>query len=279
MFSQNTKVTSYFYDLNGKFTYRPGDKDIISLSIFNGTDKLDNSFSSEIPSFGQSGSNLSMSSTDLTRYGNIGSSLKWSRKWNSKLYGNTILSYSNYYSHRDRTQNGTIFNSNNESRTSRNGILENNDLKDYSLKSDYQWDITDFNQIQFGGFATNYDIKYNYAQSDTTTILNRSGQALLGGVYIQSKMKFFNNKMQFLPGIRSSYFETSNKIYFEPRASVSYNLTDKLTLKAAYGKYYQFANRVTREDILSGSKDFWILADGNSVPISSADSLYCRYFI
>jgi hypothetical protein len=59
-------------------------------------------------------------------------------------------------------------------------------------------------------------------------------------------------------------------MYFEPRASVSYNLTDKLTLKTAYGKYYQFANRVTREDILSGSKDFWILADGNSVPISSA---------
>ena len=270
MFSQNTQVTSYFYDLNGKFTYRPGDKDIISLSIFNGTDKLDNSSSSEIPSFGQSGTNLNMSSTDLTRYGNIGSSLKWSRKWNSKLYGNTIISYSNYYSHRDRTQNGTIFDSNDSSRISRNGILENNDLKDYSLKSDYQWDITDFYQIQFGGFATHYVIKYNYAQSDTATILDRNNQALLGGVYLQSKMKFLNNKLQVLPGIRSSYFELSKKMYFEPRATVSYNLTDNLTLKTAYGKYYQFANRVTREDILSGSKDFWILADGNSVPISSA---------
>jgi ferric enterobactin receptor len=269
-FSQNQQVTSYFYDLNGKFTYRPGDKDIISLSIFNGTDKLDNSSSSDIPSFGQSGSNLSMSSTDLTRYGNVGSSLKWSRKWNSKLYGNTILSYSNYYSHRDRTQNGTVIDANNESKADKNGILENNNLKDYSFKSDYQWDVTDFNQIQFGGFATHYDIKYNYAQSDTATILNRNKQALLGGIYLQSKLKFFNNKMQLLPGIRSSYFEITKKTYFEPRASVSYNLTDKITLKAAYGKYYQFANRVTREDILSGSKDFWVLSDGNSVPISSA---------
>jgi hypothetical protein len=41
-------------------------------------------------------------------------------------------------------------------------------------------------------------------------------------------------------------------------------------LKGAYGKYYQFADRVTREDILSGSTDFWILADGKSIPISSA---------
>lgn len=269
-FSQNQDITSYFYDLNGKFTYRPSDKDIISLSIFNGTDNLDNSFSSGIPSSGQFNSNFSTSATDLTRYGNVGSSLKWSRKWNSKLYGNTILSYSNYYSHRDRSQDRTMFNTNNESSTSRSGLLENNDLKDYSIKSDYQWDISNFSQIQFGGFGTYFDVKYTYAQSDTATILNRSGKALLSGVYLQDKIKFFNDKMQFLPGIRTSYFQTTNQLYYEPRASLSYNLTDELILKGAYGKYYQFANKVTREDILSGSTDFWILSDGKSVPMSSA---------
>jgi hypothetical protein len=97
-FSQSTEITSYFYDLNGKFTWKPSDMDIISLSIFNGTDKLDNSFSSNIPSFGQFNANFSMNSVDLTKYGNIGSSLKWSRKWSDKLYGNTLVSYSNYYS-------------------------------------------------------------------------------------------------------------------------------------------------------------------------------------
>jgi hypothetical protein len=269
-FSQNQQITSYFYDLNGKFTYRPGEKDIISLSIFNGTDNLDNSFSSGIPSFGQFNSNFSMSSTDITRYGNVGSSLKWSRKWNSKLYGNTILSYSNYYSDRNRSQDRTLFNTNNESSSNRSGILENNDLKDYSFKSDYQLDISNFSQFQFGGFATYYDIKYTYAQSDTATILNRSGKALLSGVYLQNRLKFLKDRIQFLPGIRTNYFETTNRLYLEPRASVSFNITNKLVLKGAYGKYYQFANRVTREDILSGSKDFWILSDGNSVPMSSS---------
>ena len=269
-FSQNQDIVSYFYDLNGKFTYRPGDKDIISLSIFNGTDNLDNSFSSGIPSFGQYNSNFSTSSTDLTRYGNVGSSLKWSRKWNSKLYGNTIISYSNYYSHRDRSQNRTLFNPNNESSSSRSGLLENNDLKDFSFKSDYQWDISNSNQIQFGGFGTYFKIRYTYAQGDTATILDRNGKALLSGVYLQDKLKFLNDKLQFLPGIRTSYFQTTSKVYYEPRASLSYNLTDWLILKGAYGKYYQFANRVTREDILSGSTDFWILSDGKSVPISSS---------
>ena len=170
-FSQSNDITSYFYDLNGKITFKPTQKDVISLSIFNGTDKLDNSFASNIPSFGQANANFSMNSVDLTKYGNIGSSLKWSRKWNNKLYGNTILSYSNYYNDRDRSQERVLINPDNVAGTSQSGIFENNDLKDYSLKSDYQLDLTDYNQVRFGAFATLYDIKYSYAESDTADIL------------------------------------------------------------------------------------------------------------
>jgi hypothetical protein len=49
-----------------------------------------------------------------------------------------------------------------------------------------------------------------------------------------------------------------------------FNLSRKFSLKANYGYYYQFANRVLREDILSGSRDFWILSNGNEIPISKA---------
>jgi hypothetical protein len=269
--SQSTTVASYFYDLNGKFTYRPSDKDIISLSVFNGTDKLDNSTSSDGGGFGPANSNFSFSSTDLTKYGNFGSSLKWSRKWNDKFYGNTILSYSNYYSNRDRSQERTTSDdSTGESTTNKNGILEHNDLKDYSIKTDYQWDIASFSQVQFGAFGTNYDIKYTYAQNDTSTILNKQNKAILAGGYLQSKTKFFKDRLQFVPGLRISYFESTKQIYYEPRVSFSISLTDRLTLKGATGKYFQFANRVTREDILSGSKDFWLLSDNKSVPVSSA---------
>jgi ferric enterobactin receptor len=270
-FFQNQEITSYFYDLNGKVTYRPGNKDILSLSIFNGTDKLDNSSSSNFSNFGGAGfGGLGMNSTDLTKYGNIGSSLKWSRKWNSKIYGNTILSYSNYFSRRDRSQDRTLFGQNNSISTSRNGILEHNDIKDYSLRSDYQWDVANLNQVQFGAFTTMFDVKYTYGQSDTLNILDRNGQSYLGGVYIQDRLKLFSDKLEILPGLRTTWFELTGKVYLEPRASISYNVTDKLELKAAYGKYYQFANRVTREDILSGSRDFWVLADGISIPASSA---------
>jgi ferric enterobactin receptor len=269
-FAQQTTVSNYFYDLNGKFTYRPNQKDILSLSIFNGTDKLDNSNSFNAPSFGSSSSNFSISSVDLTKYGNIGTSFRWARKWTDNFYGNTILSYSNYYSNRNRSVERTTTNSSGEETTNGNGIFEHNDLRDYSIKSEYQWDMFSFSQLQFGGFGTYFDIAYTYAQNDTTTVLDKQNQAFLGGGFVQNKFRLFDGKLILLPGVRASYFETTHQPYFEPRASLSFSVTKNLTLKGATGKYYQFANRVTREDILSGSKDFWLLSDGKSVPVSAS---------
>jgi ferric enterobactin receptor len=269
-FSQDAVITSFFYDLNGKFTYHPGDKDVISLSFYNGADKLDNGFTAGTSSFGQFNSNFNMNSTDLTKYGNIGSSLKWSRKWNDKIYGNTILCYSNYFSNRERSQERTIFNASQEAVTNKNGVFENNNLKDFSLKSDYQWDLLNFSQLQFGAFATYYNINYTYAQNDTSAILDRKDKGLLAGGYFQSELKLLNDKVHFTPGVRVSHYGITDKLYLEPRSSVSVSITKQISFTGAIGKYFQFANRVTREDILSGNKDFWILSDGDFVPVSSS---------
>ncbi len=270
-FTQESEATNYFYDLNTKLTYRPNKRDIFSLSVFNGTDKLDNSSSFSMPSMGGESTDISNNSTDLTKYGNIGSSFKWSRKWTDKFYGNTNVSYSNYYSKRDMSRERISIDDDGEELSSNTGIFEDNDLRDYSLKSDYQWNISLYNQLQFGAFGTDYDIEYSYAQSDTLTILDKKNQSVLAGGYLQCKFKFVNSKLVLLPGIRGSFYEMTEKAYLEPRVSLSYSLTDEWTLKTATGRYYQFANQVTREDIMSGSKDFWLLADGEQIPVSSSD--------
>ncbi len=269
-FEQAATITSYFYDLNGKLTWHPDNNNIISLSIYNGTDKLDNGFDAAEVGFGQRNANFNMNSADLTKYGNIGASLKWSRKWNPNIYGNTVLSYSNYYSNRDRSQERTIYSEDKSPVTTRSGIFENNDLKDFSLRSDYQWDMFNFSKFQFGVFATLYDVKYDYAQSDTLKLLDRSDNGPLTGGYVQNEFRIFKDRIRILPGIRFSYYDITGGLYAEPRLSGSFAVTDRLSIKAASGKYYQFANRITREDIMSGSKDFWILSDGESIPVSSS---------
>jgi hypothetical protein len=133
------KPESYFYDLNAKLTYNPTKKDIISLSFFNGEDDLDNSREGFGSSF------MSGSITDKTDWGNVGSSLKWSRNWDDRFYSNLLLSFSNYYSSRDRQNNAAQSNST----TTANAIAvmfdqntaENNHLWDYSVKFDNELKI------------------------------------------------------------------------------------------------------------------------------------------
>lgn len=270
---QETQSTSFFYDLNAKVTYRANPNNDYSISFFNGTDKLDNSVDFDGAGFGGGGGfggGLSLNSIDLTRYGNVGTSLKWNRKWTTKLAGATSVSYSNYYSLRNRTQERTSTNSSGEEVTSNNGVIEDNDLRDYSFKSDYDWNISSAFQLQFGAFANHYSIRYSYSQNDTITVLDKQSNSGLVGGYLQTKVRFLKSRILVQPGIRLSYFDITNSTYTEPRLNVTVNLTGKLSLKAATGKYYQFANLVTREDILSGNKSFWLLSDGDGIPVSEA---------
>ncbi len=266
-----SQVSSYFYDLNSKLSYRPSDKDLVSFSFFNGTDNLDNSVKIDNTSFGgMGGRSFGSNTSDLTRYGNLGSSLKWSRRWTDKFYGNSLLSYSNYYSNRDRTSDRTNTDANGNETTVKMGAIENNDLKDFSFRSDYTWDVSSKNQISFGLKLTNYNIHYSYSQNDTSSILDISNKGNLYGGYLQNKFKFLDSKLSVTPGIHTTFYDVTRKVYAEPRLSATYVLNDKVKLIGAWGKYYQFANRITREDIMSGSSEFWILSDDQKVPVSQA---------
>ena len=266
-----TTVSSYFYDLNGKFTYRPTDKDVISLSIFNGNDNLDNGYELNTPQrLLDMGIDLNLSISDLTNYGNFGTGIKWSRKWSPKVYGNTVISYSNYYSDREFNRFGTVTNQN-ESQDISGGFKEDNNLKDISFKSDYQLDLSKNVQLKFGTFGTSYNIKYDYIQNDTVSIIDKNDNGNILGGYLQTHFKLLDDKLKIVPGIRLTNYDITNKLYWEPRLNANYSFSDKLKLTLGWGQYNQFANQVTREDLSSGSKDFWVLSNGDDIPVSSSE--------
>lgn len=273
----NAEPNSWFYDLNAKATYRT-EKDVFSLSFYNGKDNLDNSRNNNLNDlplsqfgFDDLDFNFELDIIDKSDWGNTGSSLKWSRKWNNKWYSNALLSYSNYFSFRDR-RNTTIIQQDTTTTERSGGTLEDNNLKDYAFKWDWEWKANNQHKIGFGVFGNAFDIAYDFTQNDTTTILSRDDQGLLGGAYAQIQSTLFD-RLIVLPGIRASYFDQTQSVYWEPRIQVQYLASDRIKIKAAAGRYYQFANRVLREDINQGSRDFWILADGESVPVGKADHL------
>lgn len=267
MANNQTQVSSWFYDLNGKYTFTPDDKNIFSLTYYSGKDKVDNSRDLGIPSILSSTVN-STTITDLTDYGNVGSSAKWARRLGSKVYANTTLSYSHYFSERNRGTSSSITDSTGTTAETNAGNYEYNNLTDYSAKTDWEWNFNNKGKILFGGFASSQKVDYTYTQNDTTLLVNQHNKAITAGGYLEIEQNFGPLRVQ--PGIRATHYDLTGKNYIEPRFSASYALTDKLILKGATGRFYQFANKVSREDILSGTRDFWVLANGSSIPVGSA---------
>ena len=256
------KPESYFYDLNAKLTYNFTKRDIVSLSFFNGEDVLDNTREG----FGVS--SMSGSLIDKTNWGNVGSSLKWSRNWDNRFYSNVLVSFSNYYSLRDR-QNNTTMNSGSTAVMFDMNTDEHNNLWDYSLKLDNEYKINGKNKLEFGLNYSNYNIDYRYSQSDTFNIIDLQNKGNLLSVYVQDRLTL-KDKLTIVPGGRLSYYDVTSRPYVEPRFQAFYEVTDRFKLKASTGYYYQFVNRIVREDISAGSRDIWLLSDNKGIPISSS---------
>lgn len=265
---------SYFYDLNAKMTYRLTNKDKLTVSLYNGEDDLDNSRLIDNNSFGGGpfGGNanfqFSNDNVDVSNWGNIGMSTKWSRKWSNSFFTNAVASYSNYFSVRDQ-RNENVVTREDSTFTRSTGTYENNDLKDFSLKIDGEYEVSKNNKVEFGVQATHNDIQYNFTQNDTFNLIDRHNSGLTSSIYLQDRLTI-KDKLILQGGIRGSHYSVTNKIYLEPRLSMTYLYNDAIKIKGAYGQYNQFATRVVREDIQQGSRDFWILADDEVIPTSKA---------
>ncbi len=267
-------ASSYFYDLNAKVTFTPTKKDIITLSLYNGTDNMDNSSTGGFGNFGrQQSQNVSITSTDAATWGNLGSSLKWSRQWSDKLYSNALVSYSNYYSTRDNSRSITLTQQDGTVRVQSLGSVENNTLEDFTAKMNFEYKLTPTNQVDFGVQVTDNVIKYDFIQSDTINVLTKNDKGNTSTVYVQDEVKLMDNKLTLKPGLRLNYFSPTAKIYAEPRLVAGYTLSDKIKLKGAVGRYYQFAKQINREDISQGSRNFWLLANNSSLPVTQSDHI------
>jgi ferric enterobactin receptor len=277
---QSTQPSFYFYDLNSKLSYKINNQHSFSFSFYSGKDKLDNSSSSTMSSFSRPGirdtssSSTSMNNKDIASWGNTGMSFAWNANWSTSLNTSLQLSYSDYFSNRDqnnsRISSGSSSSSTTTNLSSTQSTLEDNNVKDYSLRLRNQWTINKNNIMEFGLESTFNNITYSLVYNDTSTMVNTKNNGIQTAFYCEDKLSFLENKAEINYGIRATFQNLTSKIYYEPRISLSYELAKGLKLKAAWGKYYQFCTRIIREDVLQGSKDFWLLSDGKTIPVSSA---------
>ncbi len=266
-FNESTTPASHFYDADARYNYKLDANNIFTWSLYTGEDVTDNSRALQIPSFISTGGNINI--TDYTKYGNLGSSIKWFRQWNKHIHSNTYITYSSYFNNRDDSNSGTTIDSYGDAESFDRGTLETNNLKDIGFKSEWEWELSNKIKILYGGFGNYQKINYDYIQNDTTSLISQHNQAFLGGGYVETEIDP-DNKLHLQPGLRTTWFEPTGKIYLEPRFSASYVVNENYTLKAATGQFYQFINDVTREDIADGNRNFWVLSNNTNIPVSEA---------
>lgn len=263
----------YFYDTNAKLTLRPSPNDVVALSLYAGNDNLDQSrfTTREITQGGQVGATVTNDVYDVTSWGNTGLSGKWSRVWTPRLYTQLLLSHSRYSSLGERASVNERVSAEADTVTFSvaNATFEDNSVSDLSVNFDLGWQASAYHKLAFGVFGSRTETDYDFTRNDSVSVLDRSQNARQLAVYLQDTWKLAD-RLTIVGGLRAVNYDLTSQSFLEPRASVRFDLTDRIQLKAAYGRYNQFVARVVNENITEGARDFWLLADGQDVGVQSS---------
>lgn len=266
----------YFYDFNTKLTLTPTDKDIFSLSFYRGKDNLDQSQDLSGNNFAFMGNNsdfvvgqdISRQREELTTWGNTGVSGKWSRRFHDRLYSSAMASYSSYFSTYDRStgfSGSTLADSAGFFRGGGAATNEDNEVEDLTIRLDNEFHVSNSHDLKFGLGVSMFNSHYFTALNDTTQLLALETESRQANFYLQDLWSIGSN-LELTVGGRGVHYDKTSELYFEPRASMLYSLSQRIKLKGAWGQYHQFVNRIANENVLEGGRDFWILADEELAP-------------
>ncbi|MFM9837058.1 MAG: TonB-dependent receptor [Cyclobacteriaceae bacterium] len=262
----------YFYDWNSKLSIRLSESDLVTVSLYNGQDYLDQSRKYTRPLIpGQYDRLFNGVVAEKTNWGNQGASAKWSRQWNKNFYTNFLIAGSQYFSNYNRdaslkleipAQDSVIF-------SVKQTTKEDNKVRDLTARFDAEWLLSTKHKIEIGASFTQSDVNYKNLRNDTLLILERNQSGQYSSLYFSDNWQA-TKKLSITGGLRASYYQLTNQYLYEPRFSFAYFLTNKIKLKGAYGNYNQFVNRIINENLSEGSRDFWLMADGDQVKLSSS---------
>lgn len=252
----------YFYDINGKFTYLPTEKDIISISFYEGRDYLGEEKTFDFPSdtIGVD----QVKTNERTRWGNNGLSGRWLHRWSEKLTTQLFLSDTKYLSNH-------LLNSYWSLDTSITPVYlskDKNQIIDQTSRINVTYNTGKNHLIELGLAKTIYTTDYSLDLGDSIIFINEKIKGSLIEGYVQDRWIVSPN-MELLLGLRSEKFSKGNTIFIDPRLSASYHISDRLSLKVSGSRAHQFLNRFSNDVITNGSKFVWLIPNKHMEPMGS----------
>jgi len=266
----------YFYDLNAKANYIFGDKDRLYLSGYFGRDVL-----------GQA-------STVGINWGNTTATLRWNHLFNTRLFSNTSLIYSNYDYKIHIDQNGDNFD-----------IFSQ--IRDWNLKEALQWYASQKHTVSIGLDAIFHTIRPGEIialgnDPGINSIALQRRYSMENAAYASDTWKA-SDRLSLTYGLRVSAFSVLGKgdyynfnangqitdtlhyrsgqvvktyVNPEPRIAASYQLNPTTSIKASYVRNTQNLHLISNSTTNSPT-DKWV-ANTNVIKPEIADQWAIGYY-
>lgn len=213
----------YFYDFNAKLSIKATPRDQIYASFYLGRDKF----------------RFKAGDFDFKLgWGNKAGSVIWDHAFNSKLLLKTTGTYSQYDYAFDN-----VF--------SQFSFKLTSGIRDVAGQTQLLYKAGERHNFKAGLSYTyhNFSVGRFNASSEDGTINFNSGQDFYGtelGAYVNDEFTV-NPKLSINGGLRLSGFVGQNTFYkgLEPRASMKYSLSPKISLKLAYARMFQYVHMIS----------------------------------
>ncbi len=265
----------YFYDVNAKVNHQINDKNRIFLSAYLGND---NGFYKYIDKYIEDEIHYTLTDKMGLKWGNITTALRWNAILNNRLFCNTTITYSRFrfkiYDLDKKTSKPS------QASVNSRYIWEYlSGINDYSAKIDFDYIPTVNHYIRFGTSYTyhnfmpgtnNFDYQgSDYADMVDTTYGDENLSAHEFNVYAEDDLSL-TDRLNVNIGVHGSLFSVqgTNYLSLQPRISVRYMISDKISVKGSAVNMFQYIHLLTNTSV-SLPTDLWVPATNKVKPQDS----------
>ena len=257
----------YFYDLNGKLTWRAGEKDRLYFSIYRGADHGGVDYLDVTTDTDAEGNPYTLYSSDEAMgvtWGSTVGALRWNHIFNGKLFSNTTLFLNRYRMQMD-VEATYLVTFNNKPEESRSSGSYRSGIRDFGFRSDFDWSPTPNHLVKFGAEYTRHNFLPETAffieEDEERREMPFTGKHYTGNdasVYAEDNISL-GDKLTLNPGLRLTWFNTQGHDYFslQPRFSAKLSLGDGPSLKAGYSRMTQYVHLLS-STIIALPLDLWV---------------------
>jgi len=280
LFLKNEYYNYFFYDLNGKMTWRAGDKDRFYLSAYHGADAgaINLKEHSEMTAFDLDGiahdHRYDSDNTAGLRWGSTVGALRWNHIFNGKLFSNATLYVNRYKMKMGISEDETVVWDDQTDHSYLSGSYKSG-IRDFGFRSDFDWTPSPSHLVKFGAEFTRHDFlpqTLAVAGDDKVLEMPYTGVHYKGteaSCYLEDNISL-GNRFSLNPGLRFSWFNTQGRNYYslQPRFSTKLSLDGGLVFKAGYSRMAQYVHLLS-STVIALPLDLWVPITKDIRPVTA----------